>query len=510
MPRNTVAGGGSGAGGEGGAPEPSSPVQKVWKPELYKLQLEAPAPCPLRCQRTLPLPPAKSTAEAVEANNAAGRLYGSEYHGLMGHLEAEQLLANARDGSYLVRRSPQSDGYYTLSLRFNKLAKHYKLLHKPGVGHYLRGQDKRFDTVHDMVADGLINFHMQLHASPIIQQINQQTRNCYQQSPYMTLNGRKLRALSNEMGGKAASGAAPAAAPAAAPTSESKEAPKGEEAAVEKQKLEEEETPLPALDPMPLVYEKLHHFKVHTFKGLNWCEFCANFLWGFTAQGVKCEACGFVAHTKCSELVPPKCVPDLKRIRGVFGTDLTTMVQLEPHHLIPFVVRRCVEEVEARGMLQEGIYRVSGFADEIEALKLALDRDGEKTDMSETTYGNVNVIAGTLKLYLRLLPVPLITFQAYPSFMAAGRNGKQAEQLQLMAEAVRHLPPAHYSCLQYMLEHLKRVASHYAVNKMNEHNLATVFAPTLIATPQHMTNLTEEIFMLSSLIAHCKTIFARN
>ncbi|XP_017024339.1 N-chimaerin [Drosophila kikkawai] len=501
MPRNTVAGAGSAAGGEGGAPEPSSPVQKVWKPELYKLQLEAPAPCPLRCQRTLPLPPAKSTAAAVEANNAAGRLYGSEYHGLMGHLEAEQLLANARDGSYLVRLSPQSDGYYTLSLRYNKTPKNYKILHKPGVGHYLLGQDKRFDTVHDMVADGLINFHMQLHASPIIQQINQQTRNCYQQSPYMTLNGRKLRALSNEMGGKGAAAANPGSLEAATKS-------KGVEAEA-KPKLEEE-TPLPALDPMPLVYEKLHHFKVHTFKGLNWCEFCANFLWGFTAQGVKCEACGFVAHTKCSELVPPKCVPDLKRIRGVFGTDLTTMVQLEPHHLIPFVVRRCVEEVEARGMLQEGIYRVSGFADEIEALKLALDRDGEKTDMSETTYGNVNVIAGTLKLYLRLLPVPLITFQAYPSFMAAGRNGKQAEQLQLMTEAVRHLPPAHYTCLQYMLEHLKRVASHYAVNKMNEHNLATVFAPTLIATPQHMTNLTEEIFMLSSLIAHCKTIFARN
>jgi len=170
----------------------------------------------------------------------AGRLYGSEYHGLMGHLEAEQLLANARDGSYFVRRSPQSDGYYTLSLRFNKRPKHYKLLHKPGVGHYLRGQDKRFDTVHDMVADGLINFHMQLHASPIIQQINQQTKNCYQQSPYMTLNGRKLRALSNELGKASAA----------------KESPPVEEK--EQKQLE----PPPAADPMPLVYEKPHHFKV--------------------------------------------------------------------------------------------------------------------------------------------------------------------------------------------------------------------------------------------------------
>lgn len=86
---------------------------------------------------------------------------------------------------------------------------------------------------------------------------------------------------------------------------------------------------------------------------------------------------------------------------------------------IPFVIKRCVEEVEARGLLQEGIYRVSGFADEVEALKLALDKDGEKTDMSETAYSNINVIAGVLKLYLRLLPVPLITFQVYPDLMSS-------------------------------------------------------------------------------------------
>lgn len=489
--------------GGGGGGEPSSPVQKVWKPELYKIQLDAPAPHPVRCQRTLPLP----TTYALDCNNQAVRLYGSEYHGVMGHLEAEQLLSSARDGSYLVRRSPKADGYYTLSVRFNKRTKHYKVFYKQGQGHYLREQDKHYETVHEMVADGLINFHMQLHASPIIQQINQQTKNCYQQSPYMTLNRRKLRALSNEMG-KANPSVSIDDCDATTDIADSVAVDISvENQLINPQVSQQQLIPQTTADPMPLVYEKPHNFKVHTFKGLNWCEFCANFLWGFTAQGVKCEACGFMAHNKCSELVPPKCVPDLKCIRGVFGTDLTTMVQLHQCN-IPFVVRRCVEEVEARGMLQEGIYRVSGFADEIDALKLALDRDGDKTDMSEATYGNVNVIAGTLKLYLRLLPVPLITFQAYPSFMAAGRNAKQTEQLQLMAEAVRRLPPAHYSCLQYMLEHLKRVASHYAVNKMNEHNLATVFAPTLIATPQHMTNLTEEIFMLSSLITHCETIFA--
>ena len=42
----------------------------------------------------------------------------------------------------------------------------------------------------------------------------------------------------------------------------------------------------------PISFERFgkpHTFKTKTFKGLNWCELCGNFLWGFTAQGVKCE-----------------------------------------------------------------------------------------------------------------------------------------------------------------------------------------------------------------------------
>lgn len=53
-----------------------------------------------------------------------------------------------------------------------------------------------------------------------------------------------------------------------------------------------------------------------------------------------------------------------------------------------------------------------------------------------------------------------------------------------------------------------RVASHQAVNKMTEYNLATIFAPTLIATPPHqLTDMSQEIFVLTNLIKHCQSIF---
>ena len=38
-----------------------------------------------------------------------------------------------------------------------------------------------------------------------------------------------------------------------------------------------------------MLWEVVSVFQTHTFKGPHWCDFCANFLWGLIAQGVKCQ-----------------------------------------------------------------------------------------------------------------------------------------------------------------------------------------------------------------------------
>lgn len=40
---------------------------------------------------------------------------------------------------------------------------------------------------------------------------------------------------------------------------------------------------------------------------------------------------------------------------------------------MPYIVRQCLEEIERRGMEEVGIYRVSGVATDIQALKSAFD-----------------------------------------------------------------------------------------------------------------------------------------
>lgn len=415
---------------------------------VLQLQLDAPKPKPVVC----------ATATIDRPN-----FYGLEYHGEINHKRTEEIFENRDDGEYLVRKSPGSVDFYTLSMRFDGKTKHYKIYYNASFGHFLKEDFKRFETIQDLVADGLVNFYLQKHAAPIIQQMLVQTKNSFQQSPYMTLNRRKLRAISNEL----------------------RRSLKVQEiidndcnANGSNMNISDENQPLLMPDvievattgmsnnnfsllsqvqdqenePLPVVYEKPHRFVINNFKGLNFCEFCGNFLWGFTAQGVKCEDCGFIAHKKCSELVPAKCVPDLKKIRGIFGIDLTTIVQVHKCQ-VPFIIIKCVQEVEKRGLQQEGIYRICGFADEIETLKLMLDKDGEKTDMSESSY-SVNVITGTLKLYLRLLPIPLVTFQSYPTFMAATKEKSETEMVQKLKEAVKTLPAAHLNCLKFVIQHL--------------------------------------------------------
>lgn len=45
--------------------------------------------------------------------------------------------------------------------------------------------------------------------------------------------------------------------------------------------------------------------------------------------------------------------------------------------------------------------------------------DGDKADISASAYADINIITGALKLYLRDLPIPIITFDLYSKFIQA-------------------------------------------------------------------------------------------
>ncbi|KAL3063405.1 hypothetical protein OYC64_003051 [Pagothenia borchgrevinki] len=172
-----------------------------------------------------------------------------------------------------------------------------------------------------------------------------------------------------------------------------------------------------------------------------------------------------------------KRMPSRKQ-SGVFGVKINVVTKRE-RSKVPLIVRQCVEEIERRGMDEVGIYRVSGVATDIQALKAAFDSNNRDVSLMMREM-DVNAIAGTLKLYFRELPEPLFTDEMYPNFAGgialSDREAKESCMLNLLLS----LPEANLVTFLFLLDHLKRVTENEGVNKMSLHNLATVFGPTLL------------------------------
>uniref|UniRef100_A0A669BL82 ABR activator of RhoGEF and GTPase n=1 Tax=Oreochromis niloticus TaxID=8128 RepID=A0A669BL82_ORENI len=185
-----------------------------------------------------------------------------------------------------------------------------------------------------------------------------------------------------------------------------------------------------------------------------------------------------------------------KKQSGVFGVKINVVTKRE-RSKVPYIVRQCIEEVEKRGIDEVGIYRISGVATDIQALKSAFDTN-TKDILVMLSDMDINAIAGTLKLYFRELPEPLLTDRLYPAFMEGIALSDPAAKENCMMHLLRSLPEPNIMTFLTLLEHLKRVAEKEPINKMSLHNLATVFGPTLLrpsesesAKGQHITSASD-------------------
>lgn len=342
------------------------------------------------------------------------------------------------DGNFLVRESSNPPNSYTLAIKFSNETKNYKVYYD---GAFYVGE-KRFDSIIDLVHDGLISFYIEKHASNYIAMMSEE--NNYSESPYVASKLALMNKQTSSIVTSTSKSSVQVPKPIDAtsvhssfqkqqsatpntfqqqlqqPTQhqlfqqqflqhqqQQQQSMKSKSTTIlltrEFNTIEQQSTNNSAkqqnaksnaiLDRFQIMNsEKPHCFKAQSFKGPNWCDFCMNFMWGIVNQGVKCQDCGFQAHKKCSERVPPDCEPKLKFIKRIFGVDLTTLLKATGS-LRPIIVEKCIEEIETRksAIETEGLYRVSGFSDIIDELKLAFDR-GENVNFNEFKYNDIHII----------------------------------------------------------------------------------------------------------------------
>ena len=248
------------------------------------------------------------------------------------------------------------------------------------------------------------------------------------------------------------------------------------------------------------------------------CRECDKYVYW---QGYECADCGLASHKKCLETLHLLCGPmRLLRKMTTFGVELGQHL-LEVGADIPPLVQKCVAVVDSRGTAVKGIYRVSGVKSKVEKLCQAFENGAELVDLTDV---HPNVIANVVKLYMRQLPEPLMTFRLYSEFIRVGRScpapgsgqtapNEEREAVQQLIQLVSQLPRYHHNTLGFLCQHLNRVAEQAETNNMPASNLAIVFGPTLLKTTEGSASLSSlvdtvhQTRVVELLTRHATTIF---
>ncbi|KAK9361895.1 hypothetical protein V1504DRAFT_450603 [Lipomyces starkeyi] len=214
---------------------------------------------------------------------------------------------------------------------------------------------------------------------------------------------------------------------------------------------------------------------------------------------------------------------------SLFGVDIVKRTESEGRS-VPFIVTRCIQEVESRGMDYEGIYRKSGIKSQSDMIQSMFEKCGLGQTLSPMTneglssssstaslssasldekdkigsanpdvgviltpemikwqdefhelmQGDICGVTSALKQYLRHLPVPLVTYDSYAAFIAVAEHDDFERRIYRLTQIMKSLPRAHQNCLECIVRHLSRVVTHSDKNLMTALNLAVVFAPTLV------------------------------
>jgi len=185
----------------------------------------------------------------------------------------------------------------------------------------------------------------------------------------------------------------------------------------------------------------------------------------------------------------------LQAFNPVFGVSLDELFQ-KTSRPIPFIAEKCCEYLREFSLDSEGIFRISGNARVIQALKLMFNQV-DFVDLSIVCKNDVHTVAGLFKLFLRELPIPLFTFDKYDQFVAIFRSkGNQKEKDHQAASLISDLPDAHLYFLKFLIDFLQEIIAHSAVNKMTSNNLARIFGPVLLVSGKNENEGDAPIAML--------------
>ncbi|KAB7506456.1 RalA-binding protein 1, partial [Armadillidium nasatum] len=162
----------------------------------------------------------------------------------------------------------------------------------------------------------------------------------------------------------------------------------------------------------------------------------------------------------------------------IFGVPLSIAVERNPSHdgiRLPAIVRECIDFIEEKGLLCEGIYRLGGMKGKVQSLRRAYNA-GEIVHLGDQ---QPHVVASLLKHYLRELPETILTVDMMPHFEDVSLIPNPRERAEALRQLIDRLPTTNRILLQYVLKHMGHVIEKEKDTKMSYHNVCVVLSPTM-------------------------------
>jgi hypothetical protein len=221
-----------------------------------------------------------------------------------------------------------------------------------------------------------------------------------------------------------------------------------------------------------------------------------------TSQREMAEWCNIIEKTSKSYAVPTTTASLHDGAKGkggkkgvpavaLYGTKIEALVEYEKRTL-PLGLIRMLEEVEARGLREQGIYRISGAKNAIESLKLAFSKQSaDSIDLAHGEYSDIHTIAGAIKQWFRELPEPAVPFSFYHRFIEAEGIDSEEERLYAIRDLVWDFPKAHFDLLKRISQHLSLICDEGEYNLMAPHNIGLVFGTSLLNPPPGPSSVAE-------------------
>uniref|UniRef100_A0A674EW66 SLIT-ROBO Rho GTPase activating protein 1b n=1 Tax=Salmo trutta TaxID=8032 RepID=A0A674EW66_SALTR len=134
------------------------------------------------------------------------------------------------------------------------------------------------------------------------------------------------------------------------------------------------------------------------------------------------------------------------------------------------------------GLQHQGIFRVSGSQVEVNDIKNSFER-GNDPLIDEENNHDINSVAGVLKLYFRGLENPLFPKERFNDLISCVRIESLYDRAQCIRKILLGVPRATLVVMRYLFAFLNHLSQYSDENMMDAGNLAIVFGPTLLPTP---------------------------